>query len=358
MSSCWRSTKDRKEVRAASSYIFFEGEGVGNGNAWEVKFSNFRNYHPFTMPKRKAAPQLSGLIDSGDEDDIQMSSADEPAEEVEEGPPPKRAKGRPKAAAANKPARRKPRATVTAPTRRAAPKKKPPAKQVVEEPPIEEDEASELDGVNGIATQDEQQDELDSPKTVLTRQEPSPAKTRRTRGGTAKKVTVDDGFEYTPTGTRQIKPEEIPKAEATTKKTGGRGRKATTKTKVQEVHEPLHQEEEDVSDAEEPIFPDDQVQVEEELPPSPSKHRANGDVGVKAQPTRRPKAGGTSDNEPGGSEPAMRRKLGEMTKKFENLDARYRNLRAVGVLEANANFEKLRKQSEAATNGMFPFASR
>lgn len=324
------------------------------------------------MPKRKAVSKLSGLIDSEDEDDIQMSGEDVPATETDEGPPAKKAKGRPKAATAaaaaaapKKPTRRKPRTTVTAPTRRAAPKKKPPAKQVVEETPVEEEEeeASEHGDVNGTTvpeTQYEQEertgvsaDELDSPTNVPTRREPSPAKppAKKTRGRAVKKVTIDDGFEYTPTGTRQMKSEEVQKAEGTTKRTGARGRKATTK--AQETHKAPPEEEEHVSEVEETTFPDEGIQAEQELPPSPSKQRLNGHVGVKGQAGRRPKAGGASDNEPGG-EPALRRKLGEMTKKYESLDAKYRNLREVGVLEANANFEKLRKQCEATTAGMFP----
>ncbi|KAK2760236.1 Glycosyl phosphatidyl inositol anchor synthesis [Arachnomyces sp. PD_36] len=311
-------------------------------------------------PKRKAVAQLSGLIDSDGEDDIQMSGEDAHAAEPEEGPPAKKAKGRPKAAASTapkKPARRKPRTTVTAPTRRTAAKRKPPVKQVVEETQAdeEEEEGSEHGDINGTGipeTQHEQEeqdnispDELDSPKNV---QEPSPAKPqpKKTRGRAAKKVTVVDGFEYTPTGTRQIKPEEMQKAEGAAKRTGARGRKPTAKVQIQEAPPP---EEEQVSEVEETTFPDEEEQAEQELPPSPSKQRINGHVGARPQSARRQRVGGPSDNEPTGGEPALRRKLGEMTKKYETLDAKYRNLREVGVVEANANFEKLRKQCDATT---------
>lgn len=314
------------------------------------------------MPKRKAVSKLSGLIDSDDEDDIQMSGGEAPAAEVEEGPPAKKAKGRPKAAAATKPTKRKPRKTVTAPITR---RKKPPAKQAVEEPQDEDEEQeSEGDDVNVTTVPETQHkpeeddvsaDELESPKTVPALREPSPAKppAKRTRARAAKKVTVDDGFEYTPTGTRQIKPDEIQKEDGVTKKPGTRGRKATTKAK--EVNEAPPEEEEHVSEVDETTFPDEGLQHEQEPAPSPSKSRVNGNVGVKGQASRKPKAGKTSDNETAGNEPALRRKLGEMTKKFENLDAKYRNLREVGVVEANANFEKLRKQCEVTTAGTFTF---
>lgn len=50
----------------------------------------------------------------------------------------------------------------------------------------------------------------------------------------------------------------------------------------------------------------------------------------------------------------MRRKLGDMTKKLENLELRYHNLREVGILEAEKNFERLRTQSEAKAKGTAP----
>jgi hypothetical protein len=50
-------------------------------------------------------------------------------------------------------------------------------------------------------------------------------------------------------------------------------------------------------------------------------------------------------------------KLGDMTKRYENLEAKFRNLREIGIIEANTNVEKLRKQCEATTSGMvFSFA--
>lgn len=63
----------------------------------------------------------------------------------------------------------------------------------------------------------------------------------------------------------------------------------------------------------------------------------------------RRRAGSASDTER--NDPAIRRKLGEMTKKLENLDLKYRNIREVGIKEAEHNFEKLKKQSEESKKG-------
>lgn len=45
-------------------------------------------------------------------------------------------------------------------------------------------------------------------------------------------------------------------------------------------------------------------------------------------------------------DPSLRRRLGDLTKKHETLETRYRNLRDVAVREAERNFDRLKKQSE------------
>ncbi|KAF1987521.1 hypothetical protein K402DRAFT_420322 [Aulographum hederae CBS 113979] len=55
------------------------------------------------------------------------------------------------------------------------------------------------------------------------------------------------------------------------------------------------------------------------------------------------RAGSASDTE---RDPALRRKLGEMTKRFENMELKYRDMREVAMSDAQTNFEKLRKTSE------------
>lgn len=64
----------------------------------------------------------------------------------------------------------------------------------------------------------------------------------------------------------------------------------------------------------------------------------------------RRRAGSASDTERGGGDPNLRRKLGDVTRKFENIDLKYRNLKDVGILEANANMDKLRRQCESTTS--------
>ncbi len=68
---------------------------------------------------------------------------------------------------------------------------------------------------------------------------------------------------------------------------------------------------------------------------------------VRQEPGFRRRAGSASDTERG--DPNLRRKLGDITRKFENVDLKYRSLKEVGINEANANVDKLRKQCDATT---------
>lgn len=53
------------------------------------------------------------------------------------------------------------------------------------------------------------------------------------------------------------------------------------------------------------------------------------------------------------SESTLRRRLGEATLKCESLEAKYRDLREIGVKEAERNFDRLRKQGEERASGKF-----
>jgi hypothetical protein len=87
------------------------------------------------------------------------------------------------------------------------------------------------------------------------------------------------------------------------------------------------------------------------LAPRPTTGRARS---ISRQPeilaSRHRRGGSASDTERAG-EPALRRKLGEVTKKFENLDLKYRNLKELGTNESQSNFEKLRKNADQRAKG-------
>ncbi|KAI1425277.1 hypothetical protein F5Y12DRAFT_747637 [Xylaria sp. FL1777] len=50
------------------------------------------------------------------------------------------------------------------------------------------------------------------------------------------------------------------------------------------------------------------------------------------------------------NDPTLRRRIGELTRKHEALEAKYRDLREIGVQEAERNFDRLKKQGEERAN--------
>ncbi|KAG8531527.1 uncharacterized protein KY384_003156 [Bacidia gigantensis] len=151
-----------------------------------------------------------------------------------------------------------------------------------------------------------------------------PAKVRVTKQVGA--VAKDGEFEYTPTVQRQTK----------------RAAKDT-------IGDPDHRIQHDPHGSTEFRHPGEEVIHNGELTPQALSRRSNNAQGAPRQrkiaPTRR-RAGSASETDRTVGDPTLRRRLGEMTRKFENLDLKYRNLREVGLKEAEINYDKLRKQSE------------
>lgn len=142
---------------------------------------------------------------------------------------------------------------------------------------------------------------------------------------------------------------------ATATRGGGRGRK-------KKAEEPVVEEETTQQDevTEEVTHEETQLEEEEEEeeslpipgawrngPPAPaSTSRKSSSLGLGFKTHT---AAGTRNSD----EVELRRKLGEMTQKYEALELKYRDLREVAVKEAERNFDRLRKQSEERTAGMF-----
>lgn len=70
------------------------------------------------------------------------------------------------------------------------------------------------------------------------------------------------------------------------------------------------------------------------------------------EPFSRHRRGGSASDTERAGEPALRRKLGDVTRKFENLDVKYRNLKELGSNESQSNFEKLKKATDQKARGM------
>ncbi|KAI9719965.1 MAG: hypothetical protein M1828_006003 [Chrysothrix sp. TS-e1954] len=74
--------------------------------------------------------------------------------------------------------------------------------------------------------------------------------------------------------------------------------------------------------------------------------RGNASSRSRMPPTERWRKGSGSDIDHGGSDPLLRRKLNDMTRRFEALEVRYQDLEQVGLKEAESNFDKLKEHSE------------
>ena len=81
------------------------------------------------------------------------------------------------------------------------------------------------------------------------------------------------------------------------------------------------------------------------LQPRPSARSASAQPGY---PPPRERSGSVSDTarERRGGDPELRRKLNDMTSKYENLNLKYQNLQEIGKGNAESNFEKLKRASD------------
>ncbi len=315
------------------------------------------------MPKAKQVASLSGLVDTNIEDDIAVPSPDSNQENAGSG----KKKGRPAKATAKKFAKTKANGRRisgdSVPTKKAAPKKKVGARRA----PLKEqtnvqhaEDTEEVDEFAGEANEDLAMDELVEAKQPAKRKAPA-----RKAGKPSKKKPVEqlkpveeepeqqpkamekDGeFEYTPTATRQTRRPGRPAAQ----KPKANVRQTSVEPRGQEKVIPETQVAMEIDQS---VLPEVFEEGEEAFPQSVFRRTNNARENLyQRQPlVSRKRAGSASDNERGGNDPATRRKLGEMTTKFEKLDMKYRTLREEGIKEANANFEKYKTQAQANAKG-------
>lgn len=167
----------------------------------------------------------------------------------------------------------------------------------------------------------EEAEEAEEEDTVMTE---APAPKQKGARGRPKKAAVE--VEPQPTGAR-------------------RGRKPAAKadepdTTTGEVSEIPETQQQDATQSD----LDDEDGDLADLPVSRTPERAKAGRGsVSKRPSH------TSSPDKG--DPALRRRLGEMTQKYESLEHKYRDLKEVAVREAETNFDKLKKQSEEKSKG-------
>ncbi|KAJ5580004.1 Monopolin complex subunit Csm1/Pcs1 [Penicillium hispanicum] len=313
------------------------------------------------MPKRKAPTKISGLVGSDDEDLMHTTDNEgAPPQETRDEPPTKKRRGRPRTsnetATATKPstqANKRESATTAAAPPAVEPKKssrrgrprgssrtsetaESRARAAVTEEPLDEDtyEQENTDPLasNGVKT------------SRSTRATKPPATRRRGRAAsTAKQLRTDGEFEYTPTSARQTASQEASHGDV---EPSPRPRAAQRrKNEPEETHQDDNLAEEFVDES---ILPDDQPSARH-VPSSIARNARVrlATIGNAQESSPRKRKSGIEPDQ--GGDPELRRRIGDLTKKHDTLESKYRNLREIGIVEANTNMEKLRKQCESIT---------
>ncbi|KAI1816448.1 hypothetical protein GGS20DRAFT_221694 [Poronia punctata] len=259
-----------------------------------------------------------GLVDSEDDLDISTAKGSKAAKKM---PPAKKTRG----ATAGRPT--KPSQTKQAAARSALTEK---ASNIAEKP-------GQGKGTKRPASDDIEEDQDSTEVTETSR-----TGRGRPRANKAPKVAEEEDE------LSQIQIEPV----APTRGRRGRKPKANVEVEVPET-QPQEMDFKEIPETQQPVDMADTstepVEQTKALPrmdlppiPTPRRHQSR----VLSSPSRKT----TSTSESEQSDSALRRRLGELTRKYDNLEAKYRDLREIAVQEAERNFDRLQKQSEERAN--------
>lgn len=290
------------------------------------------------MPRLSySRPGLTGLIDS-DSDDAQFeepSTIMSPAQGNENAvpAPAKKARGRPKGAVSK---------VVKAQKSPAKKAKRPALKDRTNAPPAGSDLEDEVAGQEDTMTIDEEMPsmgELDA--SAMTIQEPvkparaakAPAKKAPAKMTKAAKAAAAKAEEIEGT------PKPVPKKKANPRKRQREEEEEIPETQVS----PLDLEDEDVD-------------IPTPMPVVPQNKMARTATNTRQPALGRPKASTAKASkvaEAEAPEPAQPKNEAELREQLESLDLKYRNLREVGIIEAERTFEKHKRQTEESRKSKF-----
>ena len=299
------------------------------------------------MPKVKQQATLSGLVDSDSEDD--QFGIPTPDSAAENKMPAKKVRGRPKAAPT------KPAPTKVTKTKAKAPARRTSGRLVAKAMEMEVDampapartktkRPALKDRTNQYAGDEDELDEFDRNVVMDGTVEDSMVAAKKTKSKVAKMAVVargKSGKAPKQNDSIQEAPEAAkPKARAT-KKTGPAKKEKPAEPSPEKIVQETQYEEMDVdTDADM-----DEVVEEPISKPARSISRTHSHSRQRQPSVQRRRAGSASDTER--NDPVLRRKLGEITKKYEVLNIKYQDLRQIGVKEAERNMDKLRKEGES-----------
>ena len=306
------------------------------------------------MPKPKAVASLSGMVDTDMEDDTLANGFPTPDSNQENAPAKKR--GRQGKAMSKKFANTRTRRSgdCVVPTK-AAPKAKGPGRRA---PLKEQKNVQQGENTEEVDEFDAPQNENDPPVQKTSRNQPTKRKAPgKKMGRPPKKNTEDllnkterDGeFEYTPTIARQTKRLKKGSAEqAPATETNERPPSAESQS-----HDKVIPETQIPMEIETSEYPKDGEEEEDALPQSVLRQSHNArSAGLPRQaPVARKGASNLSDTERASNDPATRRKLGEITRRFDNMELKYKSLKDTVAREAEVNTQKFETKLQAKSKG-------
>lgn len=155
----------------------------------------------------------------------------------------------------------------------------------------------------------------------------------------------------------EAQPELKPKTKAAAQQPPAkRGRKPKAKVEVEqrEIPETQHQEEEpEIPETQQLEATELSVDVDEEdeiIEPLPAFNSRAGMSSAQRPQSQQNLFGASHRSVPASdsklNDPLMKRRMGDLTRKYQELEARYRDLREIGVIEAEQNYDRLKQQSE------------
>jgi len=301
------------------------------------------------MPKPKHAHStLSGLIDSDSEDTQFVDAMPTPDSAAENRAPGKRARGRPKVAPAKvtkakAPARRtsgrltskaKANPATTTKSKRPALADKTNQQYASETEEVEDFDANEDIDMGGQDVEDAIVAEKQTKPKTTTKKATTASKGKATKEISSTNKNIAD----TPDASRPVS--RVTKKRGPSKKAipaDPSPEKIVMETQVPPMDIDAEAEEDEI--------------VEKTITKTAhNASRARSNSRHRQPSLQRRQVGGASDTER--NDPTLRRKLGEVTKKYENLHLKYQDLREIGLKEAERNFERLKKQNEERTKSM------
>jgi hypothetical protein len=261
-----------------------------------------------------------------------------PDSAAENKAPGRKARGRPKVAPAKVsktkvPARRT-SGRLNAKALAPAPKK---GKRQVLADRTNQQNAEDTEEVDEFAQEDEVMQDAEIENTAVAVKQTKPKATKKkAAGGRPKAVKEVPRTDYSIEASEAPKPE--PKA--------GR-KKGPAKKEIAPEPSP----EKVIPESQAPVMDvDNDADEEIEQTITKSAHaRSRSDSRVRQPSVQRRRAGSASDTERERGDPVLRRKLGDMTKKYENLHIKYQDLKEIGLKESERNFERLKKQTDEKT---------